>query len=249
MASLNEPVIGYFNINLFIIEAEILDADHEHDYINNLHAEYYTESYKIKSIRRVDGKIFDEIQFNDFNKLYERESYKINNYYNHNEDDGKEFYLTCDQLVMKLIDETRCDLYLGENQCREIKIWHKNGELKRKYFYNNGLIDGIFQEYDNYGILECTASYMNGYKNGESINYYNGEIRSITNYVNDNMHGLHEAYEDGDIKELSIFSNDNELYSLNEDELNELNKNLTKLESIKQQLLEKYKNELSLDIY
>jgi hypothetical protein len=83
MTTINEPIIGYFNLKSYIITIEILDwneIDKSHVIIPE-YATYKSQSYKIKSIKHVDGKIFEEINFNYSFEGYRRISYKIDNHY------------------------------------------------------------------------------------------------------------------------------------------------------------------------
>jgi antitoxin component YwqK of YwqJK toxin-antitoxin module len=60
----------------------------------------------------------------------------------------------------------------------EIKVYHENGNLKKVGNYKNGVENGLFKEFDEFGSIEVEYNMLNGILSG-SVKYYypNGNLR------------------------------------------------------------------------
>jgi hypothetical protein len=240
MASNDEPVCeamtvyGYFYYYQHIIEIKVLDFKER--YMNDIrNGTHWSNSFIINKITHFDGSSVNFFE-DDEKMIIQNNTHYTNTLC---------YYLFYDECIMNLIDEFLFLKIIDKKysffyQCMEIKKWWPNGQLHLKYFYNNGQIDGLFQDWNNNGVLYRQCTYINGKINGLYHYYYDKQNYVIDNYSNDILNGLSEQYKDGKLHKLSIYSNGSELYSLNHVELTELNNDLTKLEIIKKQLLEKY---------
>ena len=74
--------------------------------------------------------------------------------------------------------------------------YYKNGKLKLKCTYKNGMLNGSYQEYNENGCLERKCTYKNDKLNGLYEGYYeNGQLAKKTNYKNDQENGPCELYD------------------------------------------------------
>jgi antitoxin component YwqK of YwqJK toxin-antitoxin module len=101
------------------------------------------------------------------------------------------------------------------------------------------------------GNIKSQYEYINGQKNGLSKEWYdNGNIRIIQNWLNDELHGIFEEYREvsGKIKKLKVYSHNKDISVNQQNKIfkikNKINTNLINIEIVREQLLEKYKEQL-----
>ena len=84
-----------------------------------------------------------------------------------------------------------------------------NKRLKYAYYVVNSKLEGLYEEYDDDGILWRTTNYVNDIKDGPCIEYYkNGSPHKIMYYANDIKLGPYEErYEDGSKKKTGEYIN------------------------------------------
>lgn len=84
----------------------------------------------------------------------------------------------------------------------QLKVYHYNGKLKKTGNYTNGIENGLFKEFDEYGNLEAEYSMSNGEFNGSlKIYYSNGKLKKSGNYLKDKEHGSFVEYDEYGSKE------------------------------------------------
>ena len=84
----------------------------------------------------------------------------------------------------------------------QLKVYHYNSKLKKIGNYLNGVENGLFKEYDEYGNLEAEYSMSNGELNGVFKTYYsNGKLKISGNYLKGQKHGNFIEYDEYGAKE------------------------------------------------
>ena len=82
----------------------------------------------------------------------------------------------------------------GEEESRT--QWHENGQLKVKFPYQDGKIEGLAIIFNEGGWKEKEISYSNDVKNGIATEWYeNGEMKSESEYKNDKLNGVRIDYD------------------------------------------------------
>lgn len=81
----------------------------------------------------------------------------------------------------------------------KIQKFYKSGEIKAEYVEKNGKISGIYKEFYKNGKLKKKTHYLDGVKHGRSVLYYkSGNIQQEFNYKNGEKNGWFKKYdEDG----------------------------------------------------
>tara|TARA_R110002049_G_scaffold309298_2_gene520496 strand:- start:18461 stop:19966 length:1506 start_codon:yes stop_codon:yes gene_type:complete len=75
------------------------------------------------------------------------------------------------------------------------KTFFRDGTLQKSENFENGLLNGDYQENFENGILYKEGSYENGFLNGILKTYHNnGNIKLITHYSDSEKHGTEEVY-------------------------------------------------------
>lgn len=76
--------------------------------------------------------------------------------------------------------------------------YYNNGNIKREFSYQEGLIEGTQKEYLEDGTLKMVTNFQNGIKDGEEIYYIDGKPIKIVSYKKGRIHGtLQELDEFG----------------------------------------------------
>lgn len=79
----------------------------------------------------------------------------------------------------------------------QLKSYTPDGKLERIGNYSNGIENGIFKEYDEYGNLEVEYTMANGSLKGVLKTYYtDGQIKMSSNYLNGKKHGNFKEYNE-----------------------------------------------------
>lgn len=105
--------------------------------------------------------------------------------------------------VMRLFDVDGNIIYKGGfMNFKEVgrHIWYyRNGQVYRKMYFRMGLLDGITQIYDKFGILRREIPYINGKREGFAKTYYSdGAVETESLYVDNQYYGGQQYfYEDG----------------------------------------------------
>ena len=90
-----------------------------------------------------------------------------------------------------------------------LRICDKEGVISKSH-YNNGVLNGVEEKYDENGNLICILSYTNGRLNGMFKRYYtNGQLWDETPYANGKKNGVTKEYDaDGNLKRDESYSDD-----------------------------------------
>lgn len=105
-------------------------------------------------------------------------------------------------------------LYACDNTSKEIRTYHKNGELKEVYTLNeDGLIHGQWNKYYDNGQIHQSISMVRGIMNGPQEEYFiSGNLHITSTVVNDQPHGnYYEFYETGSRKLLVNYNRGREM--------------------------------------
>lgn len=98
-----------------------------------------------------------------------------------------------------LNDKKYCEKYLlseiPEVIHGKIRFFYPNGNVKKEYYYNKGIIEGEYKEYSEDGKLTSLAHYKNGEKEGLQTTYYsNGKVAERCNYSRGYKNGKYEKF-------------------------------------------------------
>ena len=86
--------------------------------------------------------------------------------------------------------------------------YHPNGFVKTTISYVNGLKQGLSVELDNRGQLLESSTFHNNVLHGSYVKYNRSRIKEKKQYSNGVLHGLTEIfYDNGEIMEESIYEN------------------------------------------
>jgi len=165
-------IIDYLNDNkLEKIEYEI----DEFTYYMYKHLEY-------KNIKLKSHKLLDKI-----NKTYENnKTYNLHRYY----------YKSYDRASNENFMNYNLYTKYSEGYSNFHITYHDNGQIKEKYFHNNGIKEGLYQSFYVDGSIESKIYYVNNIKHG-LLEKYNGGIDVVENYNMGKLHGLCEYYNRG----------------------------------------------------
>jgi antitoxin component YwqK of YwqJK toxin-antitoxin module len=208
--------IGYIPVYNYIVKIEILDnidlppelrINNNPDFSINM-----TKKFKvIYIINYLDDSSLEKISYeiNEFNYyMYKHlqiknvklqnyqsieKSYELNKIYN----EHRYYYKTLNRAINE--NFIKYKLYTKyPNGYSGIHItYHDNGQIKEKYFHNNGIKEGLYQLFYSSGGIEKEINYINGLKHGE-LKIYNGTNLNIyENYNIDELHGLCIYYNYG----------------------------------------------------
>lgn len=73
--------------------------------------------------------------------------------------------------------------------------YHSNGKMNEIINYQNGVRQGVTQQFDSTGILRKKYTYLNGYLNGFSFEYDSlGQLETKVEWKEGTMDGIHETY-------------------------------------------------------
>jgi antitoxin component YwqK of YwqJK toxin-antitoxin module len=76
------------------------------------------------------------------------------------------------------------------------EIWHKNGQIYKRYNYKNGKVDGLFEKWYLNDQLHYRTNYINGKRNGTAERWYpNGSIHVRYSWNNGKIEGLWEEWD------------------------------------------------------
>ena len=140
---------------------------------------YHKKQYKVSRITYLDRKMYgDYITYYPNGKVRVKCKYKFDLLVGK----AEEFY---DNGQLKELSEYRIvrgDLGLKSAlQGKQIK-YYNNGHISHIIHYTKGVKDGILETYDQKGGLTSKTTYKQGYKSGESIEYYkDGKVKSSCN--------------------------------------------------------------------
>jgi len=87
---------------------------------------------------------------------------------------------------------------------KEIKKYHKNGQLEEEVTYIDNKMNGIYKSYHENGQLKEEVNYIDDKKEGIYKSYHkNGELYEEVNYIDNKMNGIYKSYhlENGQLKE------------------------------------------------
>ncbi|MFT7344920.1 MAG: antitoxin component YwqK of YwqJK toxin-antitoxin module, partial [Lentimonas sp.] len=79
----------------------------------------------------------------------------------------------------------------------ELFNYYTTGAIKEYYQYENGLKNGVFEEYSIYGYMLLNGNFVANQKDGEwNFFYYTGEKEKTSNYKSGVLHGAYAYYYD-----------------------------------------------------
>jgi antitoxin component YwqK of YwqJK toxin-antitoxin module len=101
--------------------------------------------------------------------------------------------------------------YKGGNWDGEVKYYSPDGNVIRIVHYKNGIEHGKNTKYDN-GVVTHETNYVDGYKDGEEINYYpSGQIESKITYKKGFKNGPYVIYyQNGDLQMTANYDGEKE---------------------------------------
>ncbi len=101
------------------------------------------------------------------------------------------------------------EYYHGQKHGQFVSFY-KSGRIDNSNYFQNNLMHGRQEKYNENGILLWSCSYDEGKKNGLEKSYYpNGKIKSIITYKNGKLSGKQQYYkEDGNQIEFSFRKKD-----------------------------------------
>lgn len=77
----------------------------------------------------------------------------------------------------------------------KVILYYPNGVKRREGAISDGELDGVWNDYTNFGVLKTETNYKDGLYQGKTINYHpNGKVLSETNYENNSQNGLYRKY-------------------------------------------------------
>ncbi|MHA8083233.1 hypothetical protein ACST14_07405 [Aquirufa sp. A-Brett2-15D] len=94
-----------------------------------------------------------------------------------------------------------------------VETHYRDGKIKSKNRFINGIANGLNENYYSNGKLEDKTAYKNGYKNGIYESYFsNGKISIRKYFKNGIQEGLYESfYNTGQLSKKKIFKNGKEI--------------------------------------
>jgi antitoxin component YwqK of YwqJK toxin-antitoxin module len=199
--------IGYIPVYNYVVKIEILDNIPSPLlwYINPKFSIYNTKNFKvIDIINYLDDSSLEKISYeiDEFNyymykhlqfknvKLQNyhpaQKSYELNKIYN----DHRYYYNTFDRAINENFIEYKLYTKYQEGYSGTHISYHDNGQIKEKYFHNNGIKEGLYQLFYSSGGVEKEINYINGLKHGELKKYNGIYLDVLENYNMDKLHGL-----------------------------------------------------------
>jgi antitoxin component YwqK of YwqJK toxin-antitoxin module len=89
----------------------------------------------------------------------------------------------------------------------EYKEWSNNGQLQINAHYEKGLLNGIFQQFNEVGIEVVSATYKDGKRYGNYLERYNNGQLYIITTLNSSINMFTEFYESGHRKIVAMCKN------------------------------------------
>lgn len=207
--------IGYIPVYNYIVKIEILDNEKStpESYFNNIPnlSIYVTKKFTVLDIidymndnhlEKIEYEI-DEFTYYMYKNLQLKDT-KIRNYKPVNKSyelnktyyDHRYYYLSLDISLNQNFMIYKLYTKFSEGYSGIHNTYHDNGQIKEKYFHNNGIKEGLYQLFYNSGDIEAEINYVNGIKHG-FLKKYNGKLDVIENYNMGNLDGLCVYYNYG----------------------------------------------------
>lgn len=195
---------GYIPVYNYIIKIKILDDillnKNEISKNNPEFCRYVTSNFcVIEIINYLTDTIIDEIEYiidelaYNFYGQYSDKSLNMTftKYYKHNNihSDKRYYYKTFERALSETFIRYKLYTKYPNGYTGEYISYHYNGDIREKYYHNNGIKEGKYIKYYFNNFIEEETDYVNGMKHGCSKGY-NGELNVIENYVMDKLDGL-----------------------------------------------------------
>jgi antitoxin component YwqK of YwqJK toxin-antitoxin module len=213
--------IGYIPIYNYVVKIEVFDniPSPELCYIQPEFSIYNTKNFKVidiinylddNNLEEIDYEI-DELNYDIYKHLQPKniklqgyyptkKLYELNKTYNEH---NRYYYKTLERAINENFIKYKLYTKYPNGFSGIYTSYHDNGQIKEKYFHNNGIKEGIYQKfYSSNDIkkeieIEIEINYVNGSKHGE-VKKYNGSYLNVyENYNMDKLHGLCVYYNYG----------------------------------------------------
>ena len=161
------------------------------NYLDDTHTdniEYEIDEFLYNIYKHLQSKNIQSHNYQPIKKIYElNKIYTVNRYY----------YKTLERAINENFIEYKLYTKYPNGFSGIYMSYHDNGQIKEKYFHNNGIKEGIYQKFHTYNALEQETTYINGCKHGELKEYYGSNINIYENYNMDKLHGCCIYYNRG----------------------------------------------------